>query len=121
MLCMRSQAPACACHAIPPCSCLASFKQVASLIGARPGHADSSIPEAGRWAGCYGHKTLQWTLVTSSQPLQTGCRHAVERLAVQVRDEAPNAYKDLTKVMANQKDLVDVELRLLPLINVKGF
>ncbi|KAK9807265.1 hypothetical protein WJX73_005302 [Symbiochloris irregularis] len=38
-----------------------------------------------------------------------------------VRDEAPNAYKDLTKVMANQKDLVDVELRLLPLINVKGF
>eukprot|EP01023_Acetabularia_acetabulum_P068500 TRINITY_DN9723_c0_g1_i13.p1 TRINITY_DN9723_c0_g1~~TRINITY_DN9723_c0_g1_i13.p1 ORF type:complete len:291 (-),score=48.62 TRINITY_DN9723_c0_g1_i13:1276-2148(-) len=41
--------------------------------------------------------------------------------AQKVRDEAPQAYKDLTKVMENQKDLVDVEHRLLPLINVKGF
>ena len=40
---------------------------------------------------------------------------------MQVRDEAPSAYKDLTKVMAHQKELVNVELRLLPLINVKGF
>lgn len=38
-----------------------------------------------------------------------------------LRDEAPTAYKDLTRVMANQEDLVDVAHRLLPLINVKGF
>ena len=42
-------------------------------------------------------------------------------LGMQVKDEAPGAYKDLTQVMANQTDLVDVELRLLPLVNVKGF
>eukprot|EP01026_Neomeris_dumetosa_P048294 TRINITY_DN4176_c0_g2_i1.p1 TRINITY_DN4176_c0_g2~~TRINITY_DN4176_c0_g2_i1.p1 ORF type:complete len:457 (-),score=60.61 TRINITY_DN4176_c0_g2_i1:348-1718(-) len=38
-----------------------------------------------------------------------------------VRDEAPQAYKDLTRVMENQKDLVDIEHRLMPLVNVKGF
>ena len=38
-----------------------------------------------------------------------------------VIDEAPQAYKDLTKVMANQEDMVDVVHRLLPIINVKGF
>uniref|UniRef100_A0A0G4FSQ0 3'-phosphate/5'-hydroxy nucleic acid ligase n=1 Tax=Chromera velia CCMP2878 TaxID=1169474 RepID=A0A0G4FSQ0_9ALVE len=38
-----------------------------------------------------------------------------------VRDEAPQAYKDLKEVMSNQSDLVDVVHRLLPLMNVKGF
>jgi tRNA-splicing ligase RtcB len=38
-----------------------------------------------------------------------------------VRDEAPQAYKDLTMVMENQSSLVDVVYRLLPLVNVKGF
>ncbi|KAK9828760.1 hypothetical protein WJX72_001958 [[Myrmecia] bisecta] len=38
-----------------------------------------------------------------------------------VRDEAPAAYKDLTTVMANQRDLVEVVHKLQPLINVKGF
>jgi tRNA-splicing ligase RtcB len=38
-----------------------------------------------------------------------------------VIDEAPQAYKDLTTVMANQEDMVDVVHRLLPIINVKGF
>ncbi|KAL3162503.1 hypothetical protein ABBQ32_010163 [Trebouxia sp. C0010 RCD-2024] len=38
-----------------------------------------------------------------------------------VIDEAPQAYKDLTTVMANQEDMVDVVHRLLPLLNVKGF
>ena len=38
-----------------------------------------------------------------------------------VRDEAPQAYKDLTQVMANQADLVEVVHRLKPLLNVKGF
>ena len=38
-----------------------------------------------------------------------------------VRDEAPQAYKDLSQVMAHQADLVDVVHRLKPLLNVKGF
>jgi len=35
-------------------------------------------------------------------------------------DEAPGAYKDITKVMANQTDLVDIEISLKPLAVVKG-
>lgn len=38
-----------------------------------------------------------------------------------VKDEAPQAYKDLTQVMEQQESLTDVVFRLLPLINVKGF
>lgn len=38
-----------------------------------------------------------------------------------VRDEAPQAYKDLGTVLAHQAELVEVEHRLLPLVNVKGF
>ncbi|CAJ1419020.1 unnamed protein product [Effrenium voratum] len=38
-----------------------------------------------------------------------------------VRDEAPQAYKDLGQVLKHQADLVEVEHRLLPLVNVKGF
>jgi tRNA-splicing ligase RtcB len=35
-------------------------------------------------------------------------------------DEAPGAYKDITRVMENQKDLVDIEVSLTPLAVVKG-
>ena len=35
-------------------------------------------------------------------------------------DEAPGAYKDINKVMANQTDLVDLEVSLKPLAVVKG-
>ncbi|KAL7530093.1 hypothetical protein ACHAWF_003240 [Thalassiosira exigua] len=38
-----------------------------------------------------------------------------------VRDEAPQAYKDLTVVMEQQSSLTEIVHRLLPLINVKGF
>ncbi len=38
-----------------------------------------------------------------------------------VKDEAPQAYKNLDTVMKNQEDLVDVVTRLKPLVNVKGF
>eukprot|EP00929_Paragymnodinium_shiwhaense_P060990 TRINITY_DN30444_c0_g1_i2.p1 TRINITY_DN30444_c0_g1~~TRINITY_DN30444_c0_g1_i2.p1 ORF type:complete len:211 (-),score=43.66 TRINITY_DN30444_c0_g1_i2:178-810(-) len=38
-----------------------------------------------------------------------------------VKDEAPQAYKDLNQVLRNQRDLVEIEHRLLPLINVKGY
>ena len=35
-------------------------------------------------------------------------------------DEAPGAYKNITQVMANQTDLVDIEVSLTPLAVVKG-
>ena len=38
-----------------------------------------------------------------------------------VKDEAPQAYKDLTEVMNHQESLTDIVHRLLPLVNVKGF
>lgn len=38
-----------------------------------------------------------------------------------VKDEAPQAYKDLTQVMENQESLTDIVCRLQPIINVKGF
>lgn len=38
-----------------------------------------------------------------------------------VKDEAPQAYKDLTDVMINQESLTEIVCRLLPVINVKGF
>ncbi len=38
-----------------------------------------------------------------------------------LRDEAPQAYKDLNEVMRNQESLVEIVHKLRPLINVKGF
>jgi tRNA-splicing ligase RtcB (3'-phosphate/5'-hydroxy nucleic acid ligase) len=38
-----------------------------------------------------------------------------------VKDEAPQAYKDLAVVMKQQESLTDIVHRLLPIINVKGF
>ena len=38
-----------------------------------------------------------------------------------LRDEAPDAYKDLDTVMGNQEALIEVVHRLLPMVNVKGF
>jgi tRNA-splicing ligase RtcB len=35
-------------------------------------------------------------------------------------DEAPGAYKDVTKVIAQQSDLVEIVHTLRPLITVKG-
>jgi tRNA-splicing ligase RtcB len=35
-------------------------------------------------------------------------------------DEAPGSYKDITKVMENQRDLVDIVARLQPLAVIKG-
>lgn len=38
-----------------------------------------------------------------------------------VKDEAPQAYKDLSLVMKNQESLTEIVHHLLPIINVKGF
>ncbi|EMO78604.1 hypothetical protein LEP1GSC126_0047 [Leptospira kirschneri str. 200801774] len=39
----------------------------------------------------------------------------------ELRDEAPQAYKDINSVMEWQSDLVEIVTRFDPLINVKGF
>ena len=35
-------------------------------------------------------------------------------------DESPMAYKDISKVMENQEDLVDIVVHIRPVINIKG-
>ncbi|GAB69050.1 hypothetical protein PCYB_144780, partial [Plasmodium cynomolgi strain B] len=40
--------------------------------------------------------------------------------SAKIRDEAPQAYKNLNQVLRNQDSLIHVVRRLLPLINVKG-
>jgi tRNA-splicing ligase RtcB (3'-phosphate/5'-hydroxy nucleic acid ligase) len=42
------------------------------------------------------------------------------RLAAQLRDEAPSAYKDIRAVLRAQRDLVKVTRTLRPLLNYKG-
>lgn len=37
-----------------------------------------------------------------------------------LRDEAPQAYKDLKTVMANQESMVEIVHHLTPIVNVKG-
>lgn len=37
-----------------------------------------------------------------------------------IRDEAPGAYKDIDIVMENQKDLVEIVHKLVPITTVKG-
>lgn len=47
-----------------------------------------------------------------------GVLHAIR--GVEDLDEAPGAYKDIGEVMANQRDLVDIEVELTPLAVIKG-
>jgi tRNA-splicing ligase RtcB (3'-phosphate/5'-hydroxy nucleic acid ligase) len=42
------------------------------------------------------------------------------RLAAQLRDEAPSAYKDIRAVLRAQKELVKVTRTLRPVLNYKG-
>lgn len=43
-----------------------------------------------------------------------------QRLVDRLRDEAPGAYKDITKVMRAQKELVRITRRLRPVVAFKG-
>jgi tRNA-splicing ligase RtcB len=47
-----------------------------------------------------------------------GVIHAIRN--VKDLDEAPGSYKDISVVMKNQKDLVDIEVELKPLAVIKG-
>ena len=49
---------------------------------------------------------------------ELGVIHAIRN--VKDLDEAPDSYKDISVVMANQQDLVDIEVELRPLAVIKG-
>ncbi|NMC36149.1 RtcB family protein [Candidatus Beckwithbacteria bacterium] len=42
------------------------------------------------------------------------------KASIKYLDEAPGAYKDITKVMANQQDLIEIIHTLKPIISIKG-
>ncbi|CAF0847944.1 unnamed protein product [Adineta steineri] len=56
----------------------------------------------------------------SQQSFEQAMKGIVSDTNAALRDEAPQAYKDLTTVMNNQESLVKIVHRLKPLINVKG-
>lgn len=65
----------------------------------------------------HAKKTL--SVEEQSKPLDDrGILHAIRHKSD--LDEAPGSYKDIKKVMAQQKDLIDVVLELEPLAVVKG-
>ena len=51
-----------------------------------------------------------------------GERHPIKTWTkgVQIEDESPAAYKDISAVMAAQADLIEVVHRLRQIVNVKG-
>jgi tRNA-splicing ligase RtcB len=56
----------------------------------------------------------------SKADLKEAIGEVVLRHAGDVRDEAPQAYKDIDAVMAAQSDLVEIRVTLTPLAVVKG-
>ncbi|CAF1321410.1 unnamed protein product [Adineta ricciae] len=56
----------------------------------------------------------------SQQSFEQAMQGIVSDTSAALRDEAPQAYKNLTTVMTNQETLVKIVHRLKPLINVKG-
>ena len=66
-----------------------------------------------------GRKQAQRNLsLKSEQAYLKGIIHSVH--SEEDLDEAPGAYKDIERVMAEQADLVDIVTRLRPLAGVKG-
>jgi tRNA-splicing ligase RtcB len=56
----------------------------------------------------------------SKQDLARALGKVIVRHSGDVRDEAPQAYKNIQEVMANQRDLVDILVKLEPLATIKG-
>lgn len=57
----------------------------------------------------------------SQSDFERSVQHVVCDTHPNIRDEAPQAYKDLTSVMQQQSSLTEIVCRLLPLVNVKGY
>lgn len=56
----------------------------------------------------------------SQEDFESSMEGVVCDLDPRVKDEAPQAYKDLSLVMQNQESLTEIVHHLLPLVNVKG-
>lgn len=66
-----------------------------------------------------GRKEAKRTLVLADeQAKMAGIVHGLR--SVGDLDEAPGAYKDVEAVMAQQQDLVEIEIALTPLASIKG-
>jgi tRNA-splicing ligase RtcB len=66
-----------------------------------------------------GRKEAERTLnLQDEQKKMQGIIHGIK--AIENLDEAPGAYKDIDVVMENQKDLVKIETRLMPIASIKG-
>ena len=60
-------------------------------------------------------KSLEGVLHTEFSEVQYGKNKGMKDVS-----EAPAAYKDIDSVMSNQTDLVDIAVKLRPLISIKG-
>uniref|UniRef100_A0A6M3M4S6 3'-phosphate/5'-hydroxy nucleic acid ligase n=1 Tax=viral metagenome TaxID=1070528 RepID=A0A6M3M4S6_9ZZZZ len=68
-----------------------------------------------------GRKEAQMTLnIDTEKELLNSQRIVHGMTEIEDLDEAPGAYKDISEVMKNQKDLVDIMVELSPLAVVKG-
>ncbi|KAK9903997.1 hypothetical protein WJX75_002148 [Coccomyxa subellipsoidea] len=81
---------------------------------------------SGSWSSCSHGAGRRMSRTAAKKVIsQADFERAMEGIVcdtnVSVRDEAPQAYKNLNEVMKNQADLVEVVTRLKPLVNVKGF
>ena len=79
-----------------------SFKSCAHGAGRRMGRADAK---------------RRLSLEDEQKKLE-GIVHGLRNLSD--IDEAPGAYKNIDEVMENQKDLVKVKVKLMPLASIKG-
>lgn len=75
----------------------------------------SSSHGAGR---CLGRKEAQRTL--TMEQFTESMVDVVAKVDKATLDESPFAYKDIFKVMEQQKDLVEVVAHVKPIINIKG-
>lgn len=68
-----------------------------------------------------GRKEAQRVLSLQEEVAKLNARHVLHRLCRQSDlEEAPGAYKDIVKVIDNQRDLIEVVVELQPLAVVKG-
>ncbi len=56
----------------------------------------------------------------SKEKLQKTMKETYTDVSMKFVDEAPEAYKDINKVVDNQKDLIEVLYKLKPIITLKG-
>ncbi len=71
-------------------------------------------------AGRLRSRTASFSVI-SQEEFERSMAGIVCETVPELREEAPQAYKEITTVMRHQRDLVEPVHRLLPLLNVKGY